>query len=263
MTGVEIGQIVLNNGSGDFGRRLSGSQIGDSSYCIQDMKGIIIFLSDTVMFASQWDEKEIRRADFKKYDKSMQDKTKEEEEIEIPESGREAAEEIRIPESRREAAEEMRIPEGGREAAEEIKLPEGMREPGEETEAGSIEAQEWGENGQSWNKLVNMHGEVRPFESNPEISCTKIELKDLKELPKQYWYLGSNSFLLHGFFNYHYLLLGKVREQDREKWFVGVPGVFQNQERILAGIFGFPEFKQEKDTEAKTNQFGYWYRFME
>ena len=74
---------------------------------------------------------------------------------------------------------------------------------------------------------------------NEAVSAIQIELKDLRELPKQYWYLGNNSFLLHGFFNYRYLLLGKLPEGS---WFLGVPGVYQKQERVMAAIFGFPGF---------------------
>lgn len=74
---------------------------------------------------------------------------------------------------------------------------------------------------------------------NESVCAIQIELKDLRELPKQYWYLGNNSFLLHGFFNYRYLLLGKLPD---ERWFLGVPGVYQKQERVMAAIFGFPGF---------------------
>lgn len=74
---------------------------------------------------------------------------------------------------------------------------------------------------------------------NEAVSAIQIELKDLRELPKQYWYLGNNSFLLHGFFNYRYLLLGRLPD---ESFFLGVPGVYQKQERVMAAIFGFPGF---------------------
>lgn len=74
---------------------------------------------------------------------------------------------------------------------------------------------------------------------NKNVNAVQIELKDIRELPRQYWYLGNNSFLLHGFFNYRYLLLGKL---PNEKWFLGVPGVYQKQERVMAAIFGFPGF---------------------
>lgn len=96
-----------------------------------------------------------------------------------------------------------------------------------------------------------------PF-SEKNITCIKIELKDLRELPRKYWYLGNNSFLLHGFFNYRYLVIGKIEEDTQNRWFLGVPGIYQNQERVMAIIFGFPEFMPEQ----VENRFGCWYRFL-
>ena len=102
-----------------------------------------------------------------------------------------------------------------------------------------------------------------------EITCLRIELKDLRELPKKYWYLGNNSFLLHGFFNYRYIILGEIED---ERWFIGVPGVYQHQERVMAAIFGFPEFLpqvtkvNEKEMQKETepfNRFGYWYHLLD
>ena len=98
-----------------------------------------------------------------------------------------------------------------------------------------------------------------PYFTLPEdknVECVRIELKDLRELPRKYWYLGNNSFLLHGFFNYRYLVLGKLEE---DKWFIGVPGIYQQQERVMAAIFGFPEFM----TTDHINQFGYWYHTLD
>lgn len=40
---------------------------------------------------------------------------------------------------------------------------------------------------------------------------------------------------------------------------MGVPGIYQNQERVMAIIFGFPEFLPNE----VENQFGYWYRVLE
>ena len=74
---------------------------------------------------------------------------------------------------------------------------------------------------------------------NDEVCAVPLELSDLRELPKQYWYFGNNSFLLHGFFNYRHLLLGKLPDG---RWFLGVPGVYERQERVMASIFGFPGF---------------------
>ncbi len=225
IVGVEIGEIALVNGCGDFVRQLNCNGVGETPYCMKDMKGILIFLDDTVMFASQWDEKAIYRENFKPYEETK----------EIPvEQAEDAAEE----------------PE---ESAQMEKL-----------QVESVQAQRSGDMWMDlWEKLNGMYGAKNLFENMPEISGIHMELKDLRELPKKYWYLGSNSFLLHGFFNYRHLLLGKVENESGRKWFIGVPGIYQNQEKVLAAVFGFPEFRQEKDTGVKTGQFGYWYRFMD
>lgn len=103
---------------------------------------------------------------------------------------------------------------------------------------------------------------MTPFSGDEHTLCVRLELKDLRQLPKAYWYLGNNSFLLHGFFNYRYLILGMTEEFGVKKWFIGVPGVFQNPERVMAALFGFPEFRSEKPSPINTGQFGYWYHYL-
>ena len=127
------------------------------------------------------------------------------------------------------------------------------RSVGQQQEAGG--ASEWQDNIQAteipmrnvfpqyqwlevWEELQNTHPSFT-LHQEKEILCVRIELKDLRELPQKYWYFGNNSFLLHGFFNYRYLVIGRL-EVDR--WFIGVPGIYQPQERVMAAIFGFTEF---------------------
>ena len=269
--GVEIGQIALVNGAGDFVRQLSCSQVGATDYCMNDMKGILIFLNDTVMFASQWDEKAIYRENFKPYGEAKQE-TAPQQPAEPERMQESAPQQPAEPECMQETApqqpaEPERMQETVPQQCAESEM-ERYETPGKTmqttVQTESLEAQGPKEIWQTlWEKLTGMYGTEKVFESAPQISGIRMELKDLKELPKKYWYLGSNSFLLHGFFNYRHLLLGRIEGEHSKKWFVGVPGVYQNQEKVLAAIFGFPEFKQEKDTEIKTNQFGYWYRFMD
>ena len=106
---------------------------------------------------------------------------------------------------------------------------------------------------------------------NDEVSAIQIELSDLRELPKNYWYLGNNSFLLHGFFNYHHLLFGRLPEG---KWFIGVPGIYARQERVMASVFGFPGFMHigvsepgasvpQETVTPREKQQGIWYHILE
>lgn len=42
------------------------------------------------------------------------------------------------------------------------------------------------------------------------------------------------------------MVLFGYMEAEQRQWFLGVPGVFSNQEQLMAGIFGFPEFGQNR-----------------
>lgn len=116
-----------------------------------------------------------------------------------------------------------------------------------------------------WENLTENHPLFTPFDDR-ETVCIQIELRELRDLPRRYWYLGNNSFLLHGFFNYRYLVVGKT---GGGRWFLGVPGIYQRQERVMAAIFGFPEFvptaaaEDESETGEPVNRFGCWYRYIE
>ena len=105
------------------------------------------------------------------------------------------------------------------------------------------------------------------------VQALQIELSDLRELPKKYWGLGNNSFLLHGFFNYRHLLFGKLADGN---WFLGVPGVYERQERVMASIFGFIGFlpfveHQQEDISLEeqffekytSGQQGIWYHVLD
>lgn len=92
----------------------------------------------------------------------------------------------------------------------------------------------------------------------------KISRQDLSRLPRKEWRIANNSFLLHGFHNYHHLLYIK---EDDNVW-IGVPGIFHEKEEVAARAFGFPEFRRVTDVEIdlkeeeqnRLEDFGYWCR---
>lgn len=113
-------------------------------------------------------------------------------------------------------------------------------------------------------ELENVFLREQEFFENPQFyECEKIEPKDLKLLPTKEWILGKNSFLLHGYYNYRYLLYGKLKRGGFVYRFIGVPGVFHNQEKVMANLFGFSEFEPVKKEKIKTGKFGYWIRIID
>lgn len=112
---------------------------------------------------------------------------------------------------------------------------------------------------QNWRYMLRTFPVMNQFKDEYQVLCVRIEIKDMRLLPEKYWSMINNSFLLHGFFNYRYLVFGRIGQN----WFVGVPGIYQNQEHVMASIFGFPDFLPQKQKNERGEQPGYWYRTLE
>lgn len=112
---------------------------------------------------------------------------------------------------------------------------------------------------QTWRTMLRMYPVLNQFDDKHKVLCVRIEIKDVRMLPTKYWSMINNSFLLHGFFNYRYLAFGRIDE----RWFIGIPGIYQNQEHVMATAFGFPDFLPQKDKNEREGQPGYWYRILE
>lgn len=100
--------------------------------------------------------------------------------------------------------------------------------------------------------------------SSSGIRYKKIRRQDIAILPRCEWRLANNSFLLHGCYNYHHLIL---IEDGNESW-LGVPGIYHRREAKAAEAFGFPRFVRLGETDVElgsnekgtTDDFGYWCR---
>lgn len=238
LAGIHIGKIQITGGIGDGRFLLDGSNISQSGYEFEQIGGFLILVTERVMFASQWDDKELRREQFAPLEKETEPKAQVPEKAQAQEKA-EMTKEVQVTGTTVELQ--------AAEAGAQPRPVEQKEEP-------------WAI---KWQFLLENYPVLTPFESETEILCIRMELKDIRLLPKRYWYLGNNSFLLHGFFNYRYLILGAMEVDGEKRWFLGIPGVFQSQEKVMAAIFGFPEYRSEKRAEQKTGQFGYWYRLLE
>ena len=81
----------------------------------------------------------------------------------------------------------------------------------------------------------------------------RIAITDIRSLPSRNWHLCSNSFLVHGFFCYHYLVLKTVNAPDGTQIYLGVPGIYASQERMMALLFGFNDFEVDTDHITQTD----------
>ena len=105
---------------------------------------------------------------------------------------------------------------------------------------------------------------VEEYVAPSRIRYEKIQRQDLSRLPRREWKLANNSFLLHGFTNYHHLL---YIEEEGSIW-IGVPGIYHEKEQMAAIAFGFGTFRRMIDVEVELEEeekntiedFGYWCR---
>lgn len=107
-------------------------------------------------------------------------------------------------------------------------------------------------------KIFTSFPKIYPFEDDEIIECIRIEPQDIGIFPMECWDLANNSFLLHGYYSYRHLIFVKRKWGDGFQYVVGVPGIFYNREKFMAGMFGFEQFKSIKKTEQKSGEFGYW-----
>lgn len=98
--------------------------------------------------------------------------------------------------------------------------------------------------------------------NTPQQTIRKIQRADLSILPRRYWNISNNRFLLHGYYNYNHLLL----VEEKNYFLVGVPGIYDKREARAADLFGFPTFSESytksldlsSEETSTQGRFGYW-----
>lgn len=99
---------------------------------------------------------------------------------------------------------------------------------------------------------------IWPFAEPWAERCVKLELEDIGLLPAEHWQLTTNSFLMHSYYGYRHLVLARVRDGARYRYELLVPGIYNEREKEIAGLFGFDEFRNTKSRPIAVGEYGYW-----
>lgn len=283
-----VGSMRLMSQSSDYTGRISEGELGDETCHMQDVCGILIQPGDGNFYGSQWDDGEIHKEEIEIFraasrnqklenqNKTSQNPVNQHTTDQNPVSknvtsqnpvnqnttdknpvgqnkmSQNEVSQDTVEEKEMQAAEEPSL------QTEEVPMRRIFPEQRRMEKAEENEASIW----EHWENLKRKMTILHPFEGE-NITCVHMELRDLRELPQKYWYLGNNSFLLHGFFNYRYLFFGEQVTSEGRELFLAVPGVYQKPEKVMAAIFGFPQFRTEKPCQQLEGTFGYWYRRMD
>ena len=111
-----------------------------------------------------------------------------------------------------------------------------------------------------WDRLRVTYPKVTAFECVDGCEILVIKPQDIGLLPRENWVYGNNSFLLHGYYNYRYLILARLgKPGERGRYILGVPGHYGNNEKYMAAMFGFDRFVRSTRQPPRDSRFGYWY----
>ncbi|WP_373211873.1 hypothetical protein [Ruminococcus sp. 5_1_39BFAA] len=99
-----------------------------------------------------------------------------------------------------------------------------------------------------------------PFDDSDMAQCWKIHPKDFSCFSRRQCALRNNRFLQYGHYNFGHLLLCR---KSNGQYILGVPGSYDQQERFMANMFGFPYFKESRMIEVPKGRGGYWYRLID
>ena len=227
--GIPAGEIVISQGIGNAFLELPGNHIGKTNYNSGDIQAVIVRYGNGKMLLGSYVQhpaSDLLSGTFTKWEAQA-----------IPES----------PEPDPNATRGENDDSGSIRPVSEI--PRGQND-----DSGSIRPVSEIPRGQNDDfdsirpDALRQQGTAAPTE---EKLCPptykRIAITDIRSLPSRNWHLCNNSFLVHGFFCYHYLVLKTVNAPDGTQIYLGVPGISASQERMMALLFGFNDFEVDTD----------------
>ncbi len=158
--------------------------------------------------------------------------------------------------------------------AEEEKVEDNTEDSVEEVEVESIcdnsekhdsypEECEQVEKKNPWEHLCCRYPKVIAFENNMGCMCLKVDIKDMEAIFGREFRMAPNTFAIRSYLRYRYLLLiENEKDSEGKSCILGVPGIFNHNDNMMANMCGFNEFRASKHVEKINGRFGYWLKEM-
>ncbi|MBU5482483.1 hypothetical protein [Blautia sp. MSJ-19] len=255
----------------------SAENMAESEKALSEMSGMIFTTDQGGFFGTEWDDERIRPGDFRVIEKK--DLPEKREETKIPEEEEEKPQTLeetgaKEEEEKQEPAEK---PEEQRDQTAEEKQKMSEAEKVQELHTQSLtETQISQQESQIREEIPippkqhdkKMPPSGRPLPGTPcevfadgELTdCRKISPQDLCRLGRRACMLRNNRFVQYGSYNFGHLLLCR---NNCGQHVLGVPGGYDQQERFMANMFGFPYFKESRQIQIPGGRGGYWYRLID
>ena len=274
IVGVNLGNVIVKNGLGEYGNVTYPGNINNSGYSFSDIGGIFIGNRDNRhnVLASQWDDEEINTSkivfpeelnakiqktiEFVKESESEKDDIQKIEQAQLVnvlpvEDKTQLVKESQIKDKTQEVN-EFELETKAAEVNDAIKSTKNSEV--EDLAVNNLETQS------DWKTIFSKNNIIDAFSDDDYYDCVEITPDDMKQMPLSDNTMYNNSFIMHGYYGYKHILLGKVQKNgEKNLYFIGVPGVYSNREKFMSSMFGFNNFKKSHRSDSRNPYFGYWY----
>lgn len=264
MRGILLGSCKTDANGVAHIMETSPGKIGGQPVSLEELGGMVFITELGAFFGTEWDDIEILPELFEEFseeeskEESKEEKFKEEKEVLKEKTNGKTAKGVR------EETEEGAAEQGKRET-EVSEREKGTLHKENDAETKNSEQKEPSTDEENVtatevHQKRPMPGEpCTPFEDGEFLDCRKIKPGDLPCFSGKNCPLRQNRFLLYGYYNFGHLLLC-TKENGQQ--ILGVPGVYDQQERFMANMFGFPFFRKSREIQVPGRQGGYWYRLI-
>ena len=269
-----IGSFTINNGMGQYNDLLNPENINSSGYAFSDINGIAVARKDNryYMMFSLWEDGTVTpdsvnfvEHDYKKLGvlptsirNIMEDNkaisiNKDESVTQISEVTTEDLTDENPVQQVSQIAELL--------SQDKSEIKAASAEPLQYYEQPEQSVKEPIQKPNSHEKIFQNAEFIDAFDDDYYYDCIEVSPEQLRDFIRGDDTIISNSFLLHGYYNFRHILFGRVRPNNSHTaYFIGVPGMYCNRERFMASMFGFNSFKKSCRSDYSNPYFGYWYQ---
>ncbi len=248
---ILLGECDLAGSTVQFTLEMPQINIGNSPYGLGDIKGLVILCQSGETYGSGWDDQPIQLDTIRFPEKA---------DIDVPTQERPQEKTDIQPETTPQITPREDVDVQPEITPQTIPHEDGDMQP-KITPQETLDSEKSQETELTFDAEITETEEFMPFSDGSVLECKRITPADYQLLANQDRGLLNNQFLRHGFSQYGHLLLG-IRQEDN-KHILGVPGVYERQEALMAGMLGFPYFKETGARQSDGKLRGYWYRVVD
>lgn len=254
MNGIFIGNCMTQTDRVDCLLETDALNMGDSQTALGKMGGMVILTKSGGFFGTEWDDQEIRPENFKEMSVPAPVKEREDNTNSISQEPKPDTQSGQTPEA--QATDVPSTTEDAPSTTEDIpSITEAVPSTAEEIHIQSLPSKPEKEN-----PSLPFGQPFCPFADGDLSWCWQIHPQDLVHFPRKQCGLRNNRFLQYGYYNFGHLLLCR---RPNGTYILGVPGSYDQQEQFMAGMFGFPSFKESSIIKVPKGKGGYWYRAID